>query len=340
MFLTEANVLHYLLQRRFADLASVVDGAYHVCNLSRRNRNFRVTCGRREYLVKQPKKWNAPARKTIDREAAVYWRAKSDPRLEPVRALVPESYGYDPENSVLILEYLAEQRSLRQSRERFSPDVARLVGSVMAKFHRGMQEVSNRELFPARKPWYLAMHQVDAEQRMEDTKGQREVVRTVQKHRDFGPALDALRAEWREETVFHGDWKLDNCLLSTTGARCHVIDWEMASWGDAFEDAGTLLQSYWNYWVRRPSEYSIGEIRPALRAFVEAYAEGSGGRTPAAVAARAVRFAAARMLQSAYEAVQDAEELNSDAVCLLQAGLNILTRPKWAMGEIFGPGWN
>ena len=58
------------------------------------------------------------------------------------------------------------------------------------------------------------------------------------------------------------------------------------------------------------------------------------------MAPRALRFAAARMLQTAYEVLDAAEKLNADAVFLLQASLNILTRPEWALGEIFGAGWN
>lgn len=56
MFLTEANVLQYLLARHFAVIEDVVAARYSVRDLSRRNRNYRVTCGSREYLVKQAKK--------------------------------------------------------------------------------------------------------------------------------------------------------------------------------------------------------------------------------------------------------------------------------------------
>ena len=161
----------------------------------------------------------------------------------------------------------------------------------------------------------------------------------IQKHSEFGRALDALREEWREETVIHGDWKLENCLLPAEGERIQVIDWEFASWGDPFEDIGTMLQSWWNFWVRVPRQYRIEEIRPALRAFLEGYA-GTVERDPVAMAPRALRFAAGRMLQTAYETLDDAEKLNADAVCLLQASLNLLSRPEWALREIFGAEWS
>jgi Ser/Thr protein kinase RdoA (MazF antagonist) len=338
MFLTEANVLHYLLERRFADLPSVVNGAFHVRNLSRRNRNFRVTCGAREYFIKQPKKWDGSSRRSLDQEAAIYWQAKIDPGFQPLKALVPEAYGYDPDNSVLTLQYLPGQTNLHITADRFSPDLARLAGATMGAFHRDMRSLSASALFSRRKPWYFSIHQAGPEEQEDWNEGRRELLRVIQKYPGFGRALEALTEEWREETVIHGDWKLENCLLSSSPARLQIIDWEFANWGDPFEDIGTILQSWWGFWVRRPSQYGIEEIRPALRAFLEAYAA-EDRQDAAEMAPRALRFAAARMLQSAYEALEKAEKLNADAVCLLQAGLNLLSRPEWALCEIFGPGW-
>ena len=335
MFLTEANILYYLLNHRYADLESVVGGVYQVRNLSRRNRNFRVTCGPREYLIKQPKKWNTQSRRTLEQEAAIYWHAKTDPCFQAVRNLVPESYGYNPAESILILEYLAEQTNPLSIADRFAPQVARLTGAAMGAFHRDMRAIPDSSLFPRRKPWYLFVHQADAGEMEDQSAGRREWHRVIQRQSEFARALDALREEWREETAVHGDWKLENCLLSASRDQIHVIDWELASWGDPFEDIGTLLQSYWNCWVCRHSQFPIGEIRPALWAFLEGYAA-ENQRDPAAMAPRALRFAAARMLQSAYEVLDKAEKMTADAVCLLQASLNILTRPEWALREIFG----
>src|SRR5215469_11151469 len=159
MFLTEANVLHYLLERRFADPESVVDGRYSVRNLSRRNRNFQVICGAREYFVKQPRKWDVESRRSLDEEAAFYWRTKTDPLFHPLRALVPESYGYDPANSVLILQYLNGQSNLRRRADCFAPERARLAGAVMGRFHRDMRAISDSSAFSRRRPWYFSIHE-------------------------------------------------------------------------------------------------------------------------------------------------------------------------------------
>jgi Ser/Thr protein kinase RdoA (MazF antagonist) len=339
MFLTELNLLPYLLVRRFADLESVVAGEYKVRNLSRRNRNFHVTCGARAYFIKQPKKWDAAGRRALEQEAALYWQAGNDPAFRPLKELMPESYGYDPNCSILTLEYLAGQSNLHGLEDRFAPEVARLAGVAMGTFHRDMRSVSNSAVFPRERPWYLALHQLNPDADESQSEGQREVIRTVQKHPEFGRTLDVLREGWREETAIHGDWKLENCLFHSRNGRIQVVDWELANWGDPFDDIGTILQSWWGFWVRQPGRHPIEKIRPALRAFLEGYAAAEA-RDPVAIAAEAIPYAGARMLQSAIESVQGEERLTASAVCLLQASLNILNRPQWSLGEIFGAGWN
>jgi aminoglycoside phosphotransferase (APT) family kinase protein len=339
MFLTEANVLHYLLDRSFADIESVVDGNYRVRNFSRRNRNLHVTCGAREYFIKQPAKWNSPSRQALEREAAIYWQTRADPAFQPIQALIPESYAWDPSNCVLTLKYLAGQTSLRYAESPFAPETAKAAGAAMGALHRDMRGISNSSVFPRKRPWYLTLHLHEPGDSDSYSQGEREIIRTLRKHSDFARALDSVSEEWREETVVHGDWKLENCLLAPESGRIQVIDWECAVWGDPFGDAATMLQSYWSFWICRPSRFRIEEIRPALHALLRAYAAETD-RDPVEMAPRVLRFAAARMVQTAFEVIDKAEDLNAQAVSMMQASLNIFTRPEWALAEIFGPGWN
>jgi len=329
MYLTAASVLHYLLEKRFADSMDVVSGNFTVRTLSRRNHNFRVTSGNREYLVKQVRKWDADGRASLQREAAVYWQARTNPSLAPFVELAPRSHAWDPSNAVLILEYLPEHAELYDLPDRFAPELAQLTGQAMGTFHRAMQSEEHLSWFPAEVPWQLSMHETKEEDLADESAGRREFVRAVKRHPEFGRALDRLRAEWREETVIQGDWKLDNCLISPTRDRLRVVDWEFAGWGDPLWDLATLLQSYWNFWVLWPSRYGIEEIQPALRAVLLGY-----GRQD--IAHRAVRFAGARMLQTAFERLDKAEQMTAEAVRLMQGSLNILTRPEWATEQLLG----
>jgi len=335
MFLTEANVLHYLVERNFAGLEAVVDGQFTVRNLSYRNYNFGVACGRREYLVKQPKKWTPAGRGSIDSEASFYWLVRTDPRFLPLRDLVPESYGYDPLHSILILKFLPNQTTLHHATDRFSPETARLVAAAMAALHREMRSPEISQLFPASASLFFSIHEEDPDKLEDSTEGQRDLARLVRNYPAFGHAIESLKSEWRAQALIHGDWKLSNCLVSPARDRLSMVDWEFASWGDPLWDAGTVLQSYWSFWVRSPEQHPIEEIRPALSAFLETYARGAG-LAISDILVPVIRFAGARMLQTAYEALIRADEITADAVRLAQASLNILTRPERAAGDLLG----
>jgi len=298
-----------------------------VRNLSRRNRNYRVSTGTTDFLVKQARQWNVAGRTTIEREAALCRRAHTDAGFEPLRRLVPPPYSYDPQHSILIFEFLKDRTAVFDSPHRFAPAVARQVAAAMGGFHREMGREELRHSFPGEIPGVLSMHRWDPEVTVERSTAQRELIRLVRRHTGFAEGLDAVRASWTPSTLIHGDWKLENCLISEDLQSLHVIDWELATWGDPLWDAGTLLQSLWNFWVRNPEKHVIEEIRPALRAVLEVYG---------LAAAKVIGFAGARMLQSAWEALQKSERMHGDAVRLAQASLHILTRPDWAREQLFG----
>jgi len=333
MYLTAATVVHYLLEQRFADVADVIAGEFRVHALSRRNLNFRVAAGKRQYLVKQVRKWDSEGRASIEHEAAVYWQAQTNPGLAPVAALAPECHAWDPANAILILEYLPAHTDLFDLADRFDPAVARLAGNAMGCFHRAMRDEKHREQFPAEIPWYVSMHEIDPEDLKEESAGRRELLGAVRKYSEFRTALERAHAEWSAETVIQGDWKLDNCLIPASRDRLRLVDWEFACWGDPAWDLATFLQSYWNFWVLSPSRYRIEDIQPALRAALESYAQPD-------VSQKAIRFAGVRMLQTAWECLGEdkdkADRMTADAVRLMQASLNILTRPEWAAGQLLG----
>ena len=51
--------------------------------------------------------------------------------------------------------------------------------------------------------------------------------------------------EQREGTLIHGDFRLDNCLVTPEGEVAAVLDWEISTLGDPLADLGILL-AYWS----------------------------------------------------------------------------------------------
>jgi len=72
----------------------------------------------------------------------------------------------------------------------------------------------------------------------------------AQKTRDL-PAVDRVHDELLKRipqqgaaTLVHGDYRLDNCMMSSSGDVVAVLDWEICTLGDPLADLG-LLMVYW-----------------------------------------------------------------------------------------------
>jgi aminoglycoside phosphotransferase (APT) family kinase protein len=57
--------------------------------------------------------------------------------------------------------------------------------------------------------------------------------------------LTARMPEERESVLVHGDYRLDNAVLSPAGEVKAVLDWELCSVGDPLADVGLMI-AYWN----------------------------------------------------------------------------------------------
>ena len=91
---------------------------------------------------------------------------------------------------------------------------------------------------------------------------------------------DHLAAHLPEQTatgIVHGDFRLDNCIVSSDGQVMAVLDWELCTLGDVLADVAMLL-TYWG-------ERHAGNQPTRLEGFwsperlLESYAEASG-RSP------------------------------------------------------------
>jgi aminoglycoside phosphotransferase (APT) family kinase protein len=62
---------------------------------------------------------------------------------------------------------------------------------------------------------------------------------------DVHRRLEARIPEQRETTLVHGDYRLDNMILSADGEIAAVVDWELCTLGDPLADVG-MLMVYWS----------------------------------------------------------------------------------------------
>jgi aminoglycoside phosphotransferase (APT) family kinase protein len=93
---------------------------------------------------------------------------------------------------------------------------------------------------------------------------------------------DALAARIPEQgpaTIVHGDYRLDNMILTPEGEVAAVVDWELCTLGDPLADVGLLMA----YWPERGEETlalglpaNLAPGFPTRDELIDRYAAGSG----------------------------------------------------------------
>ena len=185
------------------------------------------------------------------------------------------------------------------------------------------------------------------------TEGQVEIVKLLQ-NEEYPVLLQRLSSEWKATTLIHFDLKYDNLLVvaSPEKTTIKIIDWELAAWGDPGWDVGCIFGAYlgsWLFympimigipadWSLELARYPIERLQPAIRTFWASYVR---GMQLSAIEAnqllfQAVKYSAARLVQTAYEAMEAASQLTTGTVGALQVGMNVMKRPGDAIRTLLG----
>jgi hypothetical protein len=345
--LGQEEVAGYLLRRGLLTAEAVVGGGVVVREVSSRNRNFAVEVdGGPSYLLKQGR--SAEGAATVAREAAVLEELIA--RGQELQIHLPGLVGYDPDGGLLLLELLPEAEDLRSRQlrlEAFPVTLGEQLGFALGTLHREM-----RETYPeAPTPWVLSIHRPDTSVFRDASAANLELIAIVQNDEGLGERLDELRQGWRVETLIHQDAKWENCL-ATADDRLYLVDWELAVAGDPHWDLGTALSQYLSAWLfsipviggEPPERFPalarspLDTMKASLRACCEAYARADDGQPVLAdePLRRTVSYAGARLIQTAFEASQFDQRLNSAAILHLQLGSNLMRRPAVAAEQLLG----
>jgi Ser/Thr protein kinase RdoA (MazF antagonist) len=352
--LEQEDVARYLLDAGLMGPEAVLDGDLVIRDVSSRNRNFRVeTRNGPCYLLKQGVTAETVA--GVGHEAAIYQQLMQvDSGLTQY---VPRFYAYDPAPGVLVLELVRGAEDLRTAQLRtgtFSAGPGAQLGSALGALHRATRELVG-PASPTTPPWILWVHRPNAQLFRDVSAASLELIRIVQGAAGFPEALERLRDRWEPASVVHGDVKWDNCLLTEPGdggEALKLIDWEAAMPGDPRWDLGSALSHYLSFWLfsipvtgtdppeRFPelAAYPLDSMKSALAACWLAYlsAYGLEARPSSDWLLGVIEFAAARLVQTAFEAAQMMQQLTSSIVLHLQLALNVLERPQEAATRLLG----
>jgi Ser/Thr protein kinase RdoA (MazF antagonist) len=357
MHLNVANLAHFLIGRGLLPASAIVGGDLTILDSSRRNRNFKVIRRAEPGLfVKQMRDMQADAMLTLRREAACYELARDDPMLS---RLMPRLITYDAGRHVLVVELLPDAESLADyhAREKtFPTEIGRMLGEGLGLYHAHagalLQNEALQALLARQVPVILSLERGGLTALGQVGRIGPALSSLIAQHRDFQALLDALGAEWRCDSLLHGDMKWDNVLVFPTqaGLDFRIVDWEMADFGDAAWDVGAVLQSFLAVWILSmpiasglPPESYVGmaaqpleTMRPVLRSFWQSYAatRGFAEDQRKAELERSMRFGAARLVWAALEQRLFAPQLDPAATALLQVSMNVLQNPARAVTEL------
>ena len=121
--------------------------------------------------------------------------------------------------------------------------------------------------------------------------------------------------------------------------RVKLVDWEMAGWGDPAFDVGSALSDFAS--LALDAAPTPVAARSGSAVFWRAYVRAAGLAAPAAAALleRSVRFAGARLVQSAFEHTQETTAMSARVGRLVALARELLVAPDGgAAGELLAAG--
>ncbi len=269
------------LSERAGEVAAPLD--FDVIEGGRSNLTYRVTdqAGRRWILRRPPLHGVLESAHDMGREHRIITA------LAQADVPVPATLGFEPDTSVTgapfyVMEYVDGPviRDADSAREALDLDARRaaaesLVDTLVRLHAVDPDEVGLGDL--ARKEDYIA-------RQLKRWHGQYQKgkIRDLPLVDEVHDRLAADIPDQGKASIVHGDYRLDNVIVSTEGEVRAVLDWELCTLGDPMADLG-LLMIYWS----EPGDEDIPLISaptvvegfPTRREVAERYAERSGRDT-------------------------------------------------------------
>lgn len=341
----------YLLDKGFITPASLVSGDYLATQVQTRNAIFRVKRQNAKSLfIKQLTAFEPNSTYVLQKDATCLWLIKNHPAFARLSDYVPDYIGFDPEKQVLVTEYLADASNLeeyaRQHQGVFPERLRTELAAMLAAYHFPLDAelLAHRsvQFFSQQTPWVLNMVDNDpSTQQLLQNPSVRPVLEAVLGSPEFRQALAAVRHEWVATSLIHGDMKWMNLLLHPDeGAqKLKVIDWEFADIGDPLWDVAGIFQDLISSAVLYSPALANGasllaglnlaalrEVWPLLEHFWLAYLAQTalGPALPDYDLAKALRYTAARLVQSAIERNLSLPTLQPVVIKLLQVSYAML----------------
>jgi hypothetical protein len=354
--LSQPEAVRYLLDRGLLTASTVVDGDLSIRDFSSRNVNLSVSSAHGpSYMLKQGQdKQGVPG---VLREAEIYNYLST---IDGLQSYLPHFYHYDKLAQLLVLEFLTPGWDLRHHhyrRGRFYPSLAAVLGHALSTLHKATKNVAldvASDVHAA--PGVLSLHRPSADIFRDFSVASIELIKIIQQTPSLCAKLDDIGREWKCESLIHFDIKWDNLIVvPRPGSRqksLKIIDWEMACYGDPCWDIGSAIGNYLSCWISsipvtgqaHPEQfpalarYPLAKMRPSIGRCWQSYIQDLELDAPSVrqLMLKTTRYAAVRLVQTAFEAAQVSSELTSSLILHLQLADNILKRTPEAAVHLLG----
>ena len=356
--IASAEIESYLRERGLFDPSEGAPADVAVERIARRNLIHKVTWDSRGYVLKQGV--GPEGSRSIANEVEAYHHLAAHGESDLGRYLAHFA-DYDVERDILTLGLVGNAENLREYHidfGHFSITLGRALGNALRVLHSSSPPSPEQPNgFADNPPWILSLHRPDLNMLAHASSANIEMIKTVQQIPELGEHLDALCSHWVPTTLIHNDIRWDNCVVygkpaSGRRTRLKLIDLELAQLGDPLWDVGCALSDYLSLWVTsipmtgeappdhyaQLSRYPLHRMHPAIRALWQAYLQRTEPDSAEAAHAlhTATRYAAARLIQTAFERTQLTTYLTGAVICMLQLSLNIFEQTADAAAELFG----
>lgn len=358
--LLQGSLVAYLLESGFLGAERVVAGDLTIHDASRRNRNFKILQDHGPcFFLKQAIASDAKA--TIGREADILRFLAAFPGERWLASHVPRVSRYDPACHLLILNMSRHAETLDRALERtrrMPSGVGAMLGRILGTLHRatgsGPARTRCEREWSGQTPWVLGIHRPQVPYLWTASDANLSLVRIIQDHPGIQDGLDALQNSWERECLIHGDLKAENIVLGSAGRKSglQVIDWELARFGDPAWDVGSVWSDILRLWllsipmaqdaaIEKTLElapFPLKRMAPFATAFWRSYLRERAldGGSADLVLGRSMTFAAARLLQSAFESLTRSNKVTTNVVYLVQLSWNMMRSPHQAASDLLG----
>ena len=296
--LSSDNVLDYLINHKICE--SQDRASAQVVAKEYKNFNLQISAGNRTFLIKQERP-DAQGKTSGDfwDEWRVHELLHHFPELQPLSTTTSEILRFDPEHSILVLNYLTDYTELRafyDEAQIFPTTIASNLGKTLATIHQStyknqiyhdfLMDTSQPRPLENRLPNFLrGLERIGPGVFSQICTDGLDFWRLYQRYDSLHQAMVEVSQSFTPCCLTHNDLNLQNILAEISakpqghpssnseavtdqikpnpGVR--IIDWEFVRWGDPAFDLGMVLANYLKLWLGSLIISDAISIETALR---------------------------------------------------------------------------